>query len=126
LDIFTPIHFYGIKRNPCYDLTSMKLLSVVLIIAYLMLPTLCFGAPPLGYSGCVTHSGAESLDSGGHPLECDTDYCESTCCCAGHIPLSFIKELPYLGLSSKLLAYAPRLVLAQIIDRIYVPPQNLS
>jgi hypothetical protein len=103
----------------------MKNISVILIIAYLMLPTLCFGHP------CEIHSASAqqvfAADSENEsPFNHDTDDCETTCCCAGHVQTpTFAANLnaPYI---SKLLAYDPMIVLPQVIANIVVPPQNHS
>jgi len=104
----------------------MKIVSVILIIAYLMLPALCFGHPCQRLSADHAQSTLASDASGECPLPHDTDNCETTCCCAGHIPLSAVTKIPYAELTSKLVLYESRLALPRLIDRIYVPPQNLS
>jgi len=104
----------------------MKILSVILIITYLMLPVICFGHPCETLSAHVEHGALVDNDSGEFPLNHDTDNCETTCCCAGHIPLSTFSEISYAELSAKLLPYKPQLALPRILDRIVVPPQNHS
>lgn len=102
----------------------MKIVSIILIIAYLTLPVLCLGHPcePL-----VEHS-AQSLVVSEVPGECplphDTDDCETTCCCAGHVPLSSGAAITYAGVSAEKRQYEPYLALPRLIDRIFVPPQN--
>jgi len=104
----------------------MKVLSVILIIAYLMLPAICCGHPCEEFSANAEHGALFDNDSGGCPLSHDTDDCETTCCCAGHIPLSAFTEISHAELTAKLLPYKPRLALPRILDRIFVPPQNRS
>jgi hypothetical protein len=104
----------------------MKIVSVILIIAYLMLPAICFGHPCNQLSAGSAQNAAASDVSGEYPLAPDRDNCETTCCCAGHVPLSAFTETPYAGLTARLLPYKPRLALPRLIDRIFVPPQNHS
>ncbi len=103
----------------------MKSISVILIIAYLMLPTLCFGQPCELYSAGVQQ--VVAADSANEcPLNHDTDYCETTCCCAGYVPLYAFMEIPNADAAAKQLPYEPHLELPRLIDRIFVPPQNHS
>jgi len=104
----------------------MKILSVILIIAYLMLPAICFGHPCEELSANAGHGALVDNDSGEYPLSHDTDDCETTCCCAGHIPLSTFTEISHAELTAKLLPYKQQLALPRILDRIFVPPQNRS
>lgn len=105
----------------------MKIVSVILIIAYLMLPAICFGHPCEMLSINSQHSTIASADASGEcPFNHDTDYCETTCCCAGHVPLSTFMVIPSADLTAKQLPYEPRLALPRLIDRIFVPPQNHS
>jgi hypothetical protein len=104
----------------------MKILSIILIIAYLMLPALCFSHPCEGLSAKTGHLTAVSADSGECPFNNEADNCETTCCCAGHVPLSIVAEIEYVELASKLSPYESHRALPRILDRIIVPPQNLS
>ncbi len=104
----------------------MKTVSIILVLAYLMLPVLCFGQPCEVFASSSGHSALASDVSDGCPFNHDTDNCETTCCCAGHIPLSSFMEIPHTALTAKLLPYEPHLALPRIIDRIFVPPQNHS
>jgi hypothetical protein len=104
----------------------MKIVSVILIIAYLMLPVLCFGQP-----GEFVSTGSQIItvapDAPGEcPFDNDTDNCETTCCCAGHLPLSAFTEIPHADPAAGLLPYEPHLALPRLTGRIFVPPQNLS
>jgi hypothetical protein len=105
---------------------SMKIVSVILIIAYLMLPAVCFGHPCGMNTTHAQHFAIASDDSAECPLNHDTDYCETTCCCAGHVPFSAFSAIPYNGLTARLMPYEPGIALPRLIDRIFVPPQNLS
>lgn len=102
----------------------MKMVSLILIIAYLMLPALCLGHPcePL-----FEHS-TQSLIASDVPDECplphDTDDCETTCCCAEYVPLSAGITIAYVGIAVMLRQYEPYIALPRLIDRIVVPPQN--
>ena len=104
----------------------MKIVSVMLIIAYLMLPAICFGHPCELFSAHSTHDASASDASIDNSQLLDTDDCETACCCAGHIPLSTIAEVTHAGLTDKLVPYEPHIALPQLIDRIFVPPQNHS
>lgn len=104
----------------------MKIISVILIIAYLVLPVLCFGHPCEMLISAVEQSVVVSDDSGECPFNNDTDNCEATCCCAGHVHQSAFSKISYNELTSKLLPYESHLSLPQILDRIFVPPQNNS
>lgn len=104
----------------------MKIVSLLLIIAYLLLPAVCFGHPCEELSANAQQSSIASEASGGCPLDHDTDYCETTCCCAGHLPLASFDKIPYADPADRLVSYEPQLALPRLIDRIFVPPQNLS
>ena len=114
------------NRNICYNRRQMKILSVILIIAYLMLPVLCFGHPCELIVSDVEQSAVVSNDSAECPFNHDTDNCETTCCCAGHVHVSSFSKIPYNELTTKLLPCESHLSLPQILDRIFVPPQNNS
>jgi hypothetical protein len=105
---------------------TMKIVSVILIIVYLMLPVICFGHPCDMLSTNSQHSAIASDASGECPYNHGTDCCETTCCCAGHFPLYTFTEVPYAGLTAKQSPYEPHLALPQFTDRIFVPPQNHS
>jgi hypothetical protein len=104
----------------------MKILSVILIVAYLMLPALCFGHPCENFVSNTEQSEVVPDDSGDCPFNHDTDNCETTCCCAGHVPSSAFSKIPHNEMASKLLPYESLLALPRILDRIFVPPQNIS
>jgi hypothetical protein len=104
----------------------MKIVSAILIIAYLMLPAICFGHPCGMDSATAQHSAIVSGDSGECPFNHEIDYCETTCCCAGHVPSSSFLEIPYTNVTAKLLSYESCMALPRLIDRIVVPPQNHS
>lgn len=108
------------------EFPHMKILSVILIIIYLTLPALCFGHPCELFAAHTEQSSVAPNVSGESPLNCDADNCETTCCCAGHIPLSAFPKIPYLEQTSQLLWLEAHLALPRLIDRIYVPPQNLT
>ena len=101
----------------------MKIVSVILILAWLMLPALCFGHPCDDIFAETQHSSAADDPSDMSPVEYDSDNCEASFCCAGHLPATSI-PLPYLSFTDKLLSYEPPLALPRIVYRIFVPPQN--
>jgi hypothetical protein len=105
---------------------SMKIISIILIIAYLMLPAICFGHPCAALATNPSQSALASDACDQCPLNPDNDYCETTCCCAGHVPQSTAIRTPYADLTAKQMPYDPRLALPRLIDRIFVPPQNPS
>jgi hypothetical protein len=107
----------------------MKTLSVFIIVLYLVLPVICLADPCAFHIESSDQEAGDflsSAQSGECPLPHDTDDCATTCCCAGHVPLSAFSKTPYAGLTAKQLPYEPHLALPRVIDRIFVPPQNLS
>jgi hypothetical protein len=107
-------------------LPQMKTLSIILILTYLILPALCFGHPCEVLTANTEQSVVVCDDSGECPFNHETDNCETTCCCAGHVPQSTFTEFPYAELTSNLLPYESQHALPRISDRIFVPPQNIS
>ncbi len=105
---------------------TMKTLSIILIIAYLFLPVLCFGHPCEEIFANVEHSSVVSIDFGECPINHDTDNCEISCCCASYIPQSIFSEIKYVELTSTILLYKSCISLPRIFERIFVPPQNFS
>jgi len=101
----------------------MKIVSVILMLAYLMLPALCFGHPCDDLFADAQHRSAAGAPSDNSPVESDSDNCEAGICCAGHLPATSI-PLPYLSYAGKLLSYEPPLALPRVIYRIFVPPRN--
>ncbi len=104
----------------------MKTLSVILIIVYLVFPTICLGHSCEALFANAGQSTVVSDDSGERPSNHDTDNGETILCCAGHIPLSAFAGISCVELTSRLLPYEPQLALPQIFGRIVVPPQNHS
>jgi len=107
----------------------MKILSIIMIIAYLMLPAVCFGHPCEPFSPHVPQEAivSDSSDTSDEcPLTHGSDYCETTCCCAGHVPASAFLEIHCAIMTAKQLSYESLLVLPRLVDRIFVPPQNHS
>jgi hypothetical protein len=97
-----------------------------------MLPAICFGHPcelPSPNSlnsaqGIIASDASDMSDE--CPFTHGADYCETTCCCAGHVPSSAFMVIPHADLTARLLPYEPHLALPRLIDRIFVPPQNLT
>lgn len=104
----------------------MKVVSIILIVAYLMLPAVCFGHPCEMLSTNSLQSTIESAALGGCLINHGADNCETTCCCAGHVPLPTFTEIPYTVFTARFFPYEPHLALPRLIDRIFVPPQNIS
>lgn len=123
-------NFYSRISNSRSNLLPMlqKYVALLLIISYFLLPTLCYADP------CELRisSSSEIVDSSSNqqstdcPEADDADNCETTCCCAGHVPLSALTEISHADLAAKLLPYEPHLALPRLMDRIFVPPQNLA
>jgi hypothetical protein len=104
----------------------MKIISAILIVAYLMLPAICSGHPCDALSANSPQSITASDAPGECPLQHDTDECETTCCCAGHLPLPAFMEISQAYPADRQQPYEPHLALPRLIDRIFVPPQNVS
>jgi hypothetical protein len=102
----------------------MKLVSIILLIIYLILPAACFGHPCELPSVHAQHICALASDAGDFPADLDTDSCETTCCCAVYVPLSTTIVKASAEHTSRQLPYEPHLALPRLIDRIFVPPQN--
>jgi hypothetical protein len=106
----------------------MKILSILLILLYLILPVTCLADPCAFHIESGNQETGDSISSSQSdecPLPHDTDDCTTTCC-SGHVPLSTFSKISYTILTARLLPYEPHLALPQLIDRIFVPPQNLS
>jgi hypothetical protein len=101
----------------------MKFVSVIIILAYLTFPALCFGHPCDNLSTGAQQSCDAYAPSDNSPVEYDSDNCETSCCCAGHLPGTSTPP-PGLDFSDKLLAYEPQLALPRVVYKIFVPPQN--
>lgn len=100
----------------------MKVVSVILIIAYLLLPALCFGHPCDEFSAHADHSSIEITQCDESPGD-HSDNCETACCCAGHVPTSLIHP-PYFDITDHPLSKEPYLALPRMLDKIFVPPEN--
>jgi hypothetical protein len=100
----------------------MKIVSVMLIIAYLLLPALCFGHPCDDLSADAHHGAVELIQSDECPVG-DSDNCETACCCAGHLPVSPMDPC-HLEFTKKTTSYEPCLALPRILARIFVPPED--
>jgi len=101
----------------------MKAFSIVLIIAYLMLPSISFGHPCEDISLDLEYGSAAVAQSDDCPVNFDSDHCETTFCCAAHLPVSSIAPL-YPGSTGTQPSVELLLVLPRVSDRIFVPPQN--
>jgi hypothetical protein len=102
----------------------MKALSFIIIIVYLLLPLACFGHPCETVSSEPPHVVVAADPSDASPVDLETDYCETTCCCAGHLPLPRFTGIAPLDNISGRYAYEPSLSLPLILDRIFVPPKR--
>ena len=89
-----------------------------------MSPALCFGNPCEMLSASSQDTTVVSDASKECPISHDSDGCELSCCCAGHIPLSAFIEITYADLVAKLF-HVPHQALPRLLDRIFVPPENL-
>ncbi len=94
-----------------------------------MLPVACL-AHPCSSLGEITHFDTtvdiEVDQSADCPVNHDDDDCETTCCCSGYTITSTFPEIssPYIKVEYS--PYKPYISLPNIIDRIFVPPQNLA
>lgn len=106
----------------------MKLLSLLLIALYLFLPVACLTHPCGHQEELTTQQSIELTTAVADecPENDDSDHCENTCCCAGHLPFSPVAEPFAIALITRKSPFNPYLVLPRLIDRIFVPPQNLS
>lgn len=108
---------------------NMRIISIIIIALYLMLPVACL-AHPCSSLAEIAHFDAtvdiETDQSPVCPLNHDDDDCETTCCCSGHTVTSAFPGIasPYIKVAFS--QYDPYLSLPNIIDRIFVPPQNLA
>lgn len=118
--------YSGVSYKGQFASRIMKIVSIIMIIAYLTLPALCFGSPCEMLSADSQHCSVATDAPVDCPSDYDTDYCETTCCCAGHVPLSEFRGIPKAGLIARLTPYEPRLALPGLMYRIFVPPQNHS
>ncbi len=107
----------------------MKIISLILIMLYLMLPVACL-AHPCSSLGEIAHYDAtvdiEVNQSTECPINHDDDNCETTCCCSGYTTASAFPEKTSPYSIVKYSPYEPYFALPRIIDRIFVPPQNLA
>jgi hypothetical protein len=104
----------------------MKIAALIMIIAYLILPALCFGETCEPFSAQAQHSPSTCDHSDDVLPNHDVDNCEKNCCCAGHVPLSLFRGIAYVEPAARLLPYEPRLALPRLIDRIFIPPRNFA
>lgn len=109
----------------------MKITSLILILIYLLLPVLCL-AHPCSSLGELAHQDTAIEFTSGQSDECpvnhnnDNDNCETSCCCAEQIITSTLLKVLYPTLTDRILPYEPHLALPGFIDRIFIPPQNIS
>lgn len=107
----------------------MKTVSLILIVLYLVLPTACLAHPCSSLGELAHQEAAVDVISGLSdecPLNHDTDDCESTCCCAVHVLTPLSRDLFSANPKTNNPPYEPNLALPRLIDRIFVPPQNIS
>lgn len=106
---------------------SLKSISLLLIFAYILLPTFCYAHPcELNLSSSAETSQITASQQGTDcPITNHTDNCETTCCCDGHFLTAFTAIL-YVDQPARQLPYDLQSTLPRLIDRIFVPPQNHS
>jgi hypothetical protein len=105
-----------------------KIISLILILVYFLLPSMCYADPIELHVSSPTEiiEPSASQQATDCPETTETDNCDTSCCCAGHTPLSAFTKIPYAFLTSKQLSFEPQLALPRLLDRIFVPPQNHS
>ncbi len=100
--------------------------SIILILITLLMPVACF-AHLCDTGAAAPHASAEAgVEQPDHcPVPHDSDDCDSTCCCAGYRPQPLFADLRYAPVVTTLHPADIVPFLAEILTRIYVPPQNL-
>jgi hypothetical protein len=103
----------------------MKLLGILIIVMYLLMPLACFAHPCESCLDAVSDISDTSGVPGSHSHSHDADNCDSTFCCAECTHLQH--EIPVV--------YSPRVTVLEIFERyqhfptvvipIFIPPQNL-
>jgi hypothetical protein len=107
----------------------MKIISIIIIVLYLVLPVACL-AHPCSSLGEIAHFDAlvdiEADQSTGCPVNHDDDNCETTCCCSVHTVTATLPALPSPYLKVAYSPYEPYLALPNVSFSIFVPPRNLA
>ena len=106
----------------------LKSIALLLIVVYFLLPAVCFAHPCeiYGSSASGIFDPIDHQHSADAPDSLGGDNGETTCCCADHMPLSAFTPIPSPILTTRQRPYEPDLALPRLIDRIYIPPQNLA
>ena len=88
----------------------MKPMSVFIILAYILLPVVCFAHPVELHVEAT--SDVFDIFTSEYPDKQDMDNCESACCCAEHTPFVYrvINTFPAIRLSGS----SPIFLLTQI------------
>jgi len=107
----------------------MKIVSIILIVLYLILPVACLAHPCSSLGELVHKDTCEYLTTDQDhecPVNHDADDCETTCCCAGQILADIVSKIISQVIIERTSLYEPQLALPRLLDRIFVPPQNLA
>lgn len=105
---------------------TVKTISLLLIVAYFLLPSLCYAHPCELYTSASLETVEIAVDQPASdcPEADETDNCEATSCCGGQVHHSAYWENPTADANARQLPVEPHLALPRLIDRIFVPPQN--
>jgi hypothetical protein len=102
--------------------TNMKVVSLIILFLYLLLPVACFAHP---CESCLGNPDTED-SSGKHSHNQDADSCDSTTCCAAYIIQSFEFTPFYEPLISDIVAPEKHQNFQDPVFTIFIPPQNLA
>jgi hypothetical protein len=101
---------------------AMKTMSIFIILAYILLPAVCF-AHPIELQ-VEAASGIYDIFASEYPDKQGMDQSESACCCEEHTLFvnRIINTFPAVRLSGS----SPIFLNPQVFIPIFVPPQNIS
>lgn len=106
----------------------MKIVSLVLIAAYLLLPAICLGhvfhiVPTECHLVDTIFNEAEGVPYGDNS-EGETE--ERICSCEEHLPNPIFIDFTSAYLEFKLFPFEPELYLSGFLNRIFIPPEFSS
>jgi len=111
-----------------HDMTSgkhMKVVSLIILVLYLLLPLACFAHPCESCLGNTTTEDSTGT-AGKHSHNQDADNCDSTTCCAASIVQDFGFIADYRPIITEIVVPEQQQKLQQIVFQIFIPPQNLA
>jgi hypothetical protein len=103
----------------------MKMVSLLILVLYLLLPLACFAHP---CDSCLDNpdTADSSGKSGSHSHSQDADSCDTTICCEEYINLSSEITIIYAPLVSAIVTHECYQRLPKVVIPIFVPPQSLA